>query len=196
MNLTGTVTVVDKNGLRGTIEDGAAAMEQAHEVVVVTEDGQQVLVRSDWLQRQGDGTYYLPVSLSQVESVLPVIQEELRVHKRQVQTGGVRIRKNVHRREQVVDEPGFREEVEVERVPVNRVLEAPVAVRQEGETLIVPLLEEILVVEKRLILKEEIRITKRRHEIRTPQQVTLRSEDVSIERLDAQETQPEETSDQ
>ena len=79
------------------------------------------------------------------------------------------------------------EEVEVERVPVNRLVEGPVAVRQEGDTTIVPLVEEILVVEKRLMLKEELRITKRRVEEHAPQRITLRTEEATVERIGTQE---------
>ena len=87
----------------------------------------------------------------------------------------------------MVDEPLLREEVNIERVPVNRVVEGPVQVRREGNTLIVPLLEEVLVVEKRLMLKEELHITKRRFETREPRAVTLRTAEANIERVDARE---------
>ena len=50
-------------------------------------------------------------------------------------------------------------------------------------------MEEVLVVEKRLMLKEEIRLTMQKGEFREPQTVTLRSEEVSIER--SQVTPPE-----
>jgi len=50
--------------------------------------------------------------------------------------------------------------------------------------MIVPLLEEVLVVEKRLMLREEVRVTKRRNETHRPQTVTLRKEDVKVEKLE------------
>ncbi|MCA1628121.1 MAG: YsnF/AvaK domain-containing protein, partial [Acidobacteria bacterium] len=61
----------------------------------------------------------------------------------------------VREREEIVDELLLKEAVEVERVIINREVDAPVPVRYEGETMIVPVLEEMLVVEKRLVLKEE-----------------------------------------
>lgn len=115
--------------------------------------------------------------------VIPVIEETLDVQKRRVETGGVRITKVVHEREEVVDEPLFREEVSVERVALNRVLDGPVPVRYEGEVTIIPLVEEVLVVEKRLMLKEELRITRRRVAEHKPQQITLRREEVILERI-------------
>ncbi|HEY0083257.1 MAG TPA: YsnF/AvaK domain-containing protein [Pyrinomonadaceae bacterium] len=115
--------------------------------------------------------------------VMPVIAETLEVQKRKVQTGGVRVRKIVHEREEVVDEPLVREEVQVKRVPINRVVEAPVPVRHVGNTMIISLLEEVLVVEKRLMLKEELHITKGEIETYKPQRVTLRTEEAVVERV-------------
>jgi uncharacterized protein (TIGR02271 family) len=119
--------------------------------------------------------------------VLPVIEEAIEVHTSPVEKGRVRIRKVVREREEVVDPPLLRDEVVVERVPINRVVEGPVSVRSEEDTLIVPLLEEVLVVEKRLLLKEELRITKRRVETRAPQRVTLRREEAVMERINREE---------
>jgi len=91
--------------------------------------------------------------------------------------------------EEIVDEPLLREEVSVERVPVNRVVDRPVPVRHEGDVMIVPVLEEVLYVEKRLLLKEELRISKRRVEEHAPQRVVLRKEEVIVERIDSRSEQ-------
>ena len=115
--------------------------------------------------------------------VVPVIREELRVTRRQVERGGVRVHKRVEEREEVVEQPAIREEVTVERVPIGQPIEAAVGSRQEGDTLIIPVLEEMLVVEKRLVLKEEVRITKRRIEEREQARIVLREEHVEIEEL-------------
>jgi uncharacterized protein (TIGR02271 family) len=82
------------------------------------------------------------------------------------------------------------EEVEVERVAINRPIAEAVGPRQEGDTLIVPLLEEVLVVEKRLILREEVRITRRKVERRSTQSVVLRSEEATVERSGAEGPEP------
>ena len=107
----------------------------------------------------------------------------MEVGKRTVETGTVRIKKVVREREEVVDVPLLREEVHVERVPINRIIKGPVEARQEGETWVLPLVEEVLVVEKRLMLKEEVRVTRRQIEERRPQRVTLRTEDAEVERV-------------
>jgi uncharacterized protein (TIGR02271 family) len=115
--------------------------------------------------------------------VVPVVAERLDVQKRKVEAGGVRIKKIVREREEIVDEPLIREEVQVKRVPINRVVEGPIPVRHVGNTMIVSLLEEVLVVEKRLMLKEELHITKGEVETYKPQRIILRSEEASIERV-------------
>ncbi|HEX8203507.1 MAG TPA: YsnF/AvaK domain-containing protein [Isosphaeraceae bacterium] len=193
--------VVGQEGLRGTIESTAQHRPGADpKVVVRLDDGLRLAVPAELLTEQGDGTYAVPIGPADIErlrlraaqatepaAVIPVVVEELEVHKRTVERGRVRITKRVHEREEVVDEPLLREEVEVERVPVNRLVDGPVAVRQEGDTTIVPLVEEILVVEKRLMLKEELRITKRRVQEHTPQRVTLRTEEATVERVGPQD---------
>jgi uncharacterized protein (TIGR02271 family) len=121
------------------------------------------------------------------QGTVPVVREELAVGKRTVETGeGIRVTKTVSERQQVVDELLAKEDVAVERVSVNRVVDAAniPGIRQEGSTIIVPVLEEILVVEKRTIVKEELRITSTRREVREPEKFVLRSEEVSVERFD------------
>lgn len=118
--------------------------------------------------------------------VIPVVQEEVVIGKREVEAGRVRVTKTVREREAIVDEPLFREQVQVERVPVNRVIDAPVDVRHEGDTLIVPVVKEVLVVEKRLMLVEELHITKIRQAEHQPQSVTLREEVVDVKRVEGE----------
>lgn len=117
--------------------------------------------------------------------VVPVIEERLDVRKRAIETGRVRIRKVVRECEVVVDEPLSVETVEVRRVPVNRPVDGPIPDRREGDTLIVSVVEEELVVQRRLVLKEELHITKRRSEAHRPRRVTLRAEEATVERVPA-----------
>jgi uncharacterized protein (TIGR02271 family) len=122
------------------------------------------------------------------DRVIPVIREKLAVGKRAIETGkGVRVTKTVLEREQIVDEPLAREEALIERVNINEMIagqDMP-TIRYEGETMVVPILEEVLVTEKRTILKEEVRITRKRREVREPQQFVLRTDQVSAEHFDA-----------
>lgn len=117
---------------------------------------------------------------------LPVLEERLHVDKVLKDRGGYRISKRVETREELIDEPLRHHKVDIERHPVGRRLlgEAMPEPRYEGDTYIVPVIEEVLVTEKQLVLVEEIRITRRQGMHHKPQQVTLRKEDISIERLE------------
>lgn len=117
---------------------------------------------------------------------MPVIQEELDISKRVVQTGAIRLRKIVHEEVVTVDEPFEFEETEVERVSIGRDVDAEVAVRREGDVVIYPVVEERLITRKQLVLVEEIRVTRRTRSKTLTQQVTLRREEVIGERLDVE----------
>ncbi|WP_191057992.1 YsnF/AvaK domain-containing protein [Geminicoccus harenae] len=113
-----------------------------------------------------------------------VVEERAIVLKRKKLTGGVRVRTVVREHEQLVDELLHSEQAEVERIPLDRWVEEPVPVRQEGDTTIITLHEEVVVVEKRLRAIEEIRMT-RRHTVHADQQrIMLRREEAVVEDLD------------
>ena len=104
------------------------------------------------------------------------------VHKERVATEKVRLHKRVHEHEELVDVPVQTEAVEVERVPVGRWVDAPVEVRREGDTTVYPVVEEVLVVEKRLRLVEDVRVTRRQETRRIQERVGLRREELVVER--------------
>ena len=116
---------------------------------------------------------------------VPVREEHVRVGKRTRATSKVRVTKTVRERTTVIDEPLAADIIAVDRVPKDRFVEGPIPDRYEGDTLVISVLEEVTIVEKRLRLKEELRITKRRVPIQRPHTVTLRSEEATIERVDA-----------
>jgi uncharacterized protein (TIGR02271 family) len=201
--LQGTnMIVVDRNGLQGVAEAHHANAGRDEQVLVRFENDVRIVLPRELLHQQDDGRYYLDLTVAEYQAgdglqvqqemdrgageestyVLPVTQEDLTVGKQRVETGSVKIHKSVQERVEVVDEALQSEEVDVERVTINRPIDEPPAVRHEGDILIIPLLEEVLFVEKRLVLREEIRIKKVQKEIRAPQQVTLRQEQVEIER--------------
>jgi len=124
-----------------------------------------------------------------VETV-PVLAETARVDKRVVETGRAVIHKSVSERDEVINALLARNDVSVERVPVDQVVtEVPVA-RQDGDAWVIPVMEERLVIEKQLVLKEELRIrTTTRHEA-VQQTVRLREEHVDIEATDQPPAEP------
>ena len=118
-------------------------------------------------------------------SSIPVTEEQLEIGKRTVETGGaVRVRKQVDEQQVQAQVPVARDTVDVERVPVGRVVDEAPAVRQEGDVTVVPVIEERLVTRKELVLVEEIRLTRRREVAQAQEDLTLRRERVVVERLD------------
>jgi stress response protein YsnF len=113
------------------------------------------------------------------ELVIPVIAEELRVDKR-VKGTRMLVSKVVESEDSTIDEVLRSEQYDVVRVPVDRVVDEPVAPRQEGDTMILPVLREEII--KRIVLVEEIRITRRQEYKREHHELTLRRERVEISR--------------
>ena len=122
--------------------------------------------------------------------VIPVIEEKLKIEKKVIESGKVRISKKVREDEEVVDIPVLQEEVQVERIPVHRFVDTAPQVRYEGDTMIVPVVREVVVVEKRIELIEELHITKRISQTQATQHVTLRKEEVTVERLPGENLNP------
>ena len=127
------------------------------------------------------------VSQSQQEIVIPVLAEQLVVFTMEQDTGGVRAVKKVRQNEQLIDVPLLREQVTVERKSIQKILEEPAQARQEGEVFIIPVMEEVLTIQRRYFLKEEIHIRKTQTEVHEPQRYPVRSEEVTIEHLPAQD---------
>ena len=123
------------------------------------------------------------------DAVLPLLEEALLVGKRRVETGRVRVSVATDTEERLVRETLRTERAEVERVAVGRELadgEAAPAIRQEEDgTVVVPVLEEVLVVERRLVLREEIRLRLVAVDETVEQPVTLRRQRAEVERLPA-----------
>ncbi|WP_246860569.1 YsnF/AvaK domain-containing protein [Noviherbaspirillum sp. UKPF54] len=183
--------VIDAAGHQAAIvsTQHVGAEEQAW---IRIDGGTRVLVPVSLLASESDGTFRLPFTFdigsdAAVQMSFPVLEEQMQVEKRIVDTGrGVRLHKTVAERERLLDEPLRRDELVVEHVPVGQIVQeaAPPQARYEGDTLVVPVLEEVLMVQKQLLLKEEVRITRRQHQVREPQSVVLRSEQVAVERFD------------
>lgn len=129
-------------------------------------------------------------------TTIPVIEEAVQIAKRTVRKGGYRITKQVLTHQENVDELLWDRQVHVERRPIGLTLQGTDIPEQryEGDVLIIPVIEEVLVLEKRLVLIEEVRVTRIDGTHRKPQQVTLRKEKVSIERLEADDPSVPESS--
>jgi len=116
------------------------------------------------------------------ERIVPVLAETAVVYKERVVAERVRLRKTVQSDRESLDIPVQAESIEVDRIPVGAWVAAPPAIRQEGATTIYPVIEEVLVVEKRLRLVEEVRITRRSTTRHHREEVELRREAIAVER--------------
>jgi len=116
------------------------------------------------------------------ETIIPVVQEDVEAAARKVKTGAVRVHKTVHERHEVVDQFLFDEEVEVERVVKNQIVDGPQSTREEGDTTIIPVVKQVLRTE--WVLAEEVRLTRRRKQVRVEHPVTVLHEEAEVERID------------
>ena len=127
--------------------------------------------------------------------IIPLLEERLVVRRREVETGRVRVHLTTTTEDAAVREVLREERVEVERVPIGREVAIASAVREEedGAVLVVPVLEEVLVVERRHVLKEELWIHRVSTNRTSEQTVPLRRQTATVERVPAQPDDKSET---
>jgi stress response protein YsnF len=125
------------------------------------------------------------------ETVIPLFEEELSVSRRVVPTSRVQVSRVTHSHEHLVDELLERERVEVERVAIDKPIDHMPSVREEGDCLIFPVVEEVLKIERVLVLKEEVRIRRVKGTERYQERVTLRKQEAVVNRLPIDETTAE-----
>lgn len=123
-------------------------------------------------------------SLTGHEVRIPVATEDVHVSKQTVEGDRVRVTVRTHTEERVIDPIELqRESLEVDRVAVGREVAAAPTTREEGDVLVIPVVEEVLVVRKALVLREEIRVRRRRHVERRPAEpMSVRVERAEVER--------------
>lgn len=112
---------------------------------------------------------------------LPLHEERLLVTKRVARTL-VRATRTTTERSVAVEEDLPVERVVVTRVPIGRVVEEMPPIREENGVTIVPIVEEEMVMVRRLTLTEEVRFERVRSTIRHVETVVLRREDVTVTR--------------
>lgn len=116
-----------------------------------------------------------------ISVTIPVLEETLHVGKQVVDKGRITFQKRIH--EEIVEVPFFSRNkgYAVERVTVNRYVDnAPPAVRYEGAKMVLSILEEEVVVQKRLKLVEELHITPTEEDKAESFEVTLKKERINI----------------
>lgn len=113
---------------------------------------------------------------------IPLHVEEVSVSRREVKRANIQVALVTGTREQLIDEHLTHVRVEIERLQIDRTVDVAPPVRQEGDVTIIPVVEEVVVVERRLVLKEEVRVrrvsTKKRHQ----ETVVLRRQEAAVTR--------------
>jgi stress response protein YsnF len=112
---------------------------------------------------------------------VPVVEETATVEKRSVPGQRVRVRTKTEFVDDVVQDTLTSEEFAISRVPKNQEIDAAPEIRVEGGTVIIPVVEEVLVIEKRLVLKEELHITRCATTERVAVPIRLRKQRVQVE---------------
>jgi uncharacterized protein (TIGR02271 family) len=124
------------------------------------------------------------------ETIIPLLAEEVAVTKQAVETGRVQVARVTHEREQLIDELLAHQTVEIERVAIGQHVDAMPTIREEGDTIVIPIVEEVLVIERRLLLKEEVRVRRVHSMERHQESVTLRHHEAVVTRLPVETPAP------
>jgi len=151
------------------VDTGPADREPAQETAILRPEdvGSVGWTGADTLVRDGD--------------VLELRQERLVPRKAWRDAGEIRVRTEVEQVPGRLEVDAFREEVEVERVPVGEVVAERVAPWEDEDVLVVPVYKEELVVTRRLVLTEELRIRRVRTSQRQVFEELLRRERAVVE---------------
>lgn len=192
--------IVRNDGQLATVTQRISRTGYPDQLVLSFDDGTGITIAEDALIHQNDGTYLIPLDQTMLtdtelasldnrqQIIVPVIKEELQVGKQEVIKGVVRVTTRVDSHEELVDEPLLHEWVSVDRIPVNQFIEGDLPqVREENGVTVIPLIEEVLVIEKKVLLREEVHLTKRKATVRKPQRIVLRSQTVEVERSSSEE---------
>jgi uncharacterized protein (TIGR02271 family) len=119
-------------------------------------------------------------------TVIPVIEEHAEVGKKVVETGKVIIKKKVHEETEKVDIPLSQETIDIDRITINKLIEEdPPGIRYQGDTMIIPVVKEVIV--KRLMLVEELHIKKKTSTTSDVREIVLRRDELEVERINQEE---------
>lgn len=178
-----TPTVFGPDGRLGTIGE---PLDPQHRTIEL-DDGVRVVVDRELVERRPDGSYFVPLDskdlVTQARALrVPVVEERPVVDTMREEGARVTLRVRPMEREEEIPIEVISEDFEVKRVPVNRIVRRRPRVRREGEATIIPLVEEVVVIEKRLAVREEVHLIRHRRREMRREKVTLRSEQAEIER--------------
>lgn len=195
------IPFVSKNGIRGAVISSSPTLNDDPEQSVVFETSRLAVVGRQYLRPAQDGSYLLDLTVdprppdtplaqkitstqeNTDDIVIPRVEETLTVSRHLTETARVRVNKSVVSRQATAEDSIVYEEYSIQRVPIDREVSEVTPTRVEGDVTIIPVFEEQLVTVKRLVLREEIHLVKKRREERQPHNVVLRKEEVTVDRF-------------
>lgn len=146
---TRTFPVFDDTGRIGVLLAPARFLDSRPEKTIRLDSGEEIQVPGNALKVQPDGSFRL---LRKREEAPSQPQPEAAAAPAPPP-------------EPTPDSAFFQDDYDIERVSVGRIIDGPMMQRHEGETLVLPVVEEVLVYQKKLFLREEIRITRRKRPV-------------------------------
>jgi stress response protein YsnF len=178
--------VVDRDGKRGWLR-GVDAVDPRHpHALIELMTGEHLRIPFDVLEHHDDGGYTTSARWSEYPqeysdgASIPVIEERVKVAVRPAPAEHVRVRRRVVTEQAAVEVPLTTERIEVDHVPINRFVDHVPQTRQDGDTLIIPVVEEV--VEIRLRVREELHVRVIRERDVHRESVLLRRHEVEVAR--------------
>lgn len=162
------------DGEVGTVHEVIAGDDgRPASIVVACTDGQSVEVPLPTVTSAAGGEVRLAISRQALHdgmtspqgydiTRLSVHEEVLEATTAPVQRGTVRVVRRVETAPVSEVVQTWQEVVDVERVPVNREIDVAPEPWMDGDTIVIPVVEEVVVTETRLVLREEVRVKRRR----------------------------------
>ncbi len=198
--------VIDEAGQVGRLMTQVSRSGQNGTVTIALDERRQVVVPTERLSQDGDGTARFDGRFDEFDIItddgsaretpsqqtpapndgngeqirVPVARERMSVRRERRPVGRVRIHKRIEEEEVPIEEHLDFDEADIERVRVEQVVDQAPTIRREGDTVVIPLVEERLV--KQLVVVEEVRIKRRHRTEEIDESVILRREKVDIER--------------
>lgn len=180
----GTVQRVGENDLVVRLPDGTETMRVPFDVIdEATSTPDRIVIHGAVGDFEAAGGHQQVTEPGDIQT-LPLVAEEAIAHVREVDRGRLIIDKRVELVPHEANVDIGTDRVEIERVPVNEEVETPPVTRQEGDTLIVPVIEEVLVVTRRYRVVEEVHVRKIRDVETQTFQEDLKREVVDIREID------------
>ena len=118
----------------------------------------------------------------QRERRIPIVEERARIEKTMVERGVVSITTSVKESEELIEDALRHQEVDIQHVSINSEVDSIPRIRQDGDVIVIPIVEERAVIVKRLFLVEELHVRVNTVEETVNIPVVLQSTEVSVER--------------